>query len=154
MDKIEKQKTCKTCKKTKPLSEFYALQNARDGHHQECKECLRRRTRINIARRMELQDTQVCNMCHKRKSEDEFSYGRKWCRHCQSEYVILYKKKYVDTGKTKRKLTPEERAQCHCVQDYFKFDEENAVVKESLWKRFMKMLRINSFCEKFCCTWR
>lgn len=43
-------KCCKTCGETKPLSEYYDHPKARDGHLNECKACVRERSRRNTQR--------------------------------------------------------------------------------------------------------
>ena len=38
-------KTCKTCKQTKPIGEFYTSKTLRDGLYSECKRCHNARRR-------------------------------------------------------------------------------------------------------------
>lgn len=41
----EETKVCTKCNQEKPLSQFYADKKAKDGHFNECKECVKKRTR-------------------------------------------------------------------------------------------------------------
>jgi hypothetical protein len=85
-------KTCITCKKTKPIEEFGVAKQAKDGHNGKCLECLRiydrkRKKKIKHI----VGKTKKCYKCKKTKSVKKFGIcnaaldGRySYCKLCKS----------------------------------------------------------------------
>lgn len=57
----EEQKTCSSCGRLLPLSDFYKSARTKDGHENYCKECRKKRNAINYKKRVTLPPPTVPN---------------------------------------------------------------------------------------------
>lgn len=97
--KKEDTKTCTTCQKTKPESEFYS-------RGLKCKECLKedgKQRRIQLKEK-EIDDPskpKTCNYCGEEKEQKDFRKNRRKCIQCERAHGRNYRKN--GAGKKKAK---------------------------------------------------
>jgi len=98
-------KICKTCGEEKPLSEYYALKHMFDGHFNECKICVRKRTAKNVEKKKEnpdwvLKEAQRQRVKqYKKKEEWKTRYA-----HLNSSRSKKYDEKYPEKAIAKNKV--------------------------------------------------
>lgn len=141
MDQLS-QKACKTCGKTKPLSEYYTNAQMKDGHGSSCKLCVRKRNGAHYRETHPLPErstsyiaihihllthhpkTGICEECGQPgKTEHALIHGREYsrnredyrelCAPCHGEYDHGGERSYA------AKLTPDRVAE---IKRRFKFN--------------------------------
>lgn len=70
-------KPCKKCSEVKPLSEFYANKQLKDGHANDCKSCVKERTRLWVANNKE-RHLESCKAYSQANPEKRLENYEKW----------------------------------------------------------------------------
>ena len=118
------QKKCFKCDKVKPLDEFYAHSQMKDGHLNKCKECTKNDTKLNDSHKR-----QNLEYVEKEKDRGRAKYHRlykgkkvdpKYKKNTMANYYKKYPEKYKAQTLSSSIKTPELHEKHHwsyCVDD-------------------------------------
>ena len=148
-------KTCNKCGETKDFSEFSKSKDKKDGHHSNCKDCIKERSKKlkesplmqleKAVRSSILAENKVlfsegkrrCNLC-----DNSFSikdYNRNCCRECIGKYYKKNKEKITEKAKEYREANRERARELNKAYREINREKINERNKEYQRQRRLKL---------------